>query len=323
MKVTQSTIQFLFTCVICFVLSCKDNPVDSDLPFEAGPILFVSDKSGTWQLYSMNEDGSDVKQLTRDPNFPLTDARWSPDGSKIAITSPVGGVERYGDAIYVMSADGTGRYLLTRPSVQVDDSAYGKITYAGGSYPVWSPDSKRIAFSRMMVPEAIANLDIFVIDSDGMNETRSTKTINVSEQVTGWSPDGTLFLGTVINWAQENSRPFVALISIKGKIYRHITTDSVNSAGGIWSPDQKYIVFTSWGSMRHELFISDSDGTNKSIIPTTSNTFNYAVDWSPDGATILFNSGGRIFLTNKNGSNLKDITPKELSNTRAVSWRKR
>jgi len=313
--------------ILVFGLSaCKDrgNPIIPEEHFEAGPILFVSNKSGTSQLYSMNEDGSDVKQLTHDPNFPITDARWSPDGSKIAIESPVGGVDLHGDAIYVMNADGTGRYLLTKQTVEVNDSAYGTISYAGAIIPIWSPDSKLIAFTRQMVPEALANRDIFLVNVDGTNETSVTKTISSSETVTDWSPDGTLFLGTVINRSKRDAGTVVALISQDGRIQQQITQDSVTSSSGLWGPDQKYVVFTSWGGMRHELYLSSADGSNKQIIPTTTNVFNYPIAWSNTGEKILFNSsGGKIFTINKDGNNLVDITPKNLSNTGATSWRRR
>lgn len=121
MRATQSTIQLLVVCVISFVISCKDNPIDSDQRFEAGPILFVSVKSGSGQLYSMNEDGSDMKQLTRDPNFPIGDARWSPDGSKpLFVSGATDGTTR--TYIYTVNIDGTGlRRLLNDLSANSPD----------------------------------------------------------------------------------------------------------------------------------------------------------------------------------------------------------
>ncbi len=78
--------------LLVILSSCRNNPVDSGggFPAKAGPILFISDKSGTSQLYSMNEDGSDVQQLTDDPNFPILDVKWSPDESRIAVVSLIG-----------------------------------------------------------------------------------------------------------------------------------------------------------------------------------------------------------------------------------------
>ena len=102
-----------------FISSCKNNPVGSGggFPVKAGPILFISDRSGTRQLYSMDEDGSNVQQLTSDSAFPILDAKWSPDGSKIAVVSLIGDEMTYPsfrDAIFIMNADGSDRYELTQ-----------------------------------------------------------------------------------------------------------------------------------------------------------------------------------------------------------------
>ncbi len=60
--------------IVLFLFSLSCSPTGPDERFEAGPILFVSDKSGTWQLYCMKEDGSDVKQLTFDQSH---ECRWN------------------------------------------------------------------------------------------------------------------------------------------------------------------------------------------------------------------------------------------------------
>lgn len=87
----------LWLSLLIFIPSCKNNPIDSGggFPTKAGPILFISDKSGTSQLYSMNEDGSNVQQLTSESTFPILDAKWSPDGSKIAVVSLTGDETAY------------------------------------------------------------------------------------------------------------------------------------------------------------------------------------------------------------------------------------
>jgi Tol biopolymer transport system component len=75
-------------------------------------------------LYSVREDGGDLRQLTRYRKggyFPA-DLEWSPNGEQIFYT--------YQAFRYVMSADGTGRKMI------------------GGFLPestTWSPDGKRVA----------------------------------------------------------------------------------------------------------------------------------------------------------------------------------
>ena len=312
-----------------FLPACKDDgdPISSGgFPATAGSILFVSDKDGTDQLYSENEDGTDVQQLTRDPNFPIVDAKWSPDGTRIAVVAVTGDVATYPlfrTTIFVMHPDGTNRYQVTQQWSNVNDSALGAIEYGGAFSPIWSRDSKEIAYSRLMAPEAIDNRDIFVINVDGTGERRVTASVAQSETVTDWSPDGQSFLATIIDWSKQSSQPVVAMVSFHGELQKQISRDTATSSSGLWSPDQGHIVFTSWSGQRHDLFVSDGEGNGAKLLPSTDDLFNTAADWSADSRRILFNSSGRMFAVDQAGGNLKELTPTGFANCTAVSWKRR
>ena len=67
-------------------------------------IAFMSDRDGNWEIYVMDADGGNQRNLTNNPGddqFPS----WSPDGKRIAFVSDrKGAFENYD--IYVMDADG-------------------------------------------------------------------------------------------------------------------------------------------------------------------------------------------------------------------------
>ena len=70
-----------------------------------GLIAFTSDRDGDWEIFVMNADGTEVRQLTDNDEinrFPS----WSPNGEHIAFTS---GNLAYQE-IFVMNADGTNTY---------------------------------------------------------------------------------------------------------------------------------------------------------------------------------------------------------------------
>lgn len=92
-----------------------------------GRIAFLSDGD----LYSMDENGSDVSKVIEDRGE-VTAPRWSPDGSMIAFVSQRGTHSFI--AVYELAANRL-RYL--DPSTDTD------------VHPVWSPEGGRLAFVRI------------------------------------------------------------------------------------------------------------------------------------------------------------------------------
>jgi TolB protein len=87
-------------------------------------IVFVSNRNETEDLFSMRQDGSDLKQLTAAEGRD-TSPNWSPDAQRIAFTT-----ERDGNfEIYVIDAEGRDPTRLTR-------------TTAYEWSPIWSPDGQ-------------------------------------------------------------------------------------------------------------------------------------------------------------------------------------
>ena len=73
-------------------------------------IAFGSSRSGDFEIYVMNADGSDVVRLTQSSGLDVRPA-WSPDGKRIAFTS-----NRDGNYdIYIVNADGSDPTNATFP----------------------------------------------------------------------------------------------------------------------------------------------------------------------------------------------------------------
>ncbi|MDP2208407.1 MAG: hypothetical protein Q8K98_06500 [Bacteroidota bacterium] len=329
------------TAILLFAPFCgKEAPMEPGNCFEAGPILFVSDKSGLWQLYSMNTDGSNVKQLTFDPNFPVDEARWSPDGKKIVFTSMDDRVapNQRGRALYVMNADGTERYKLTNPPFEA-------FHYPFDTRPVWSDDGKRIAFSRLMPPEMSGDFDTFMIDVDGKNELRITNYRNLLEFVTAFVNDSTL-LGTYCDYRRPDQKGQIAYLDIRtGNYFKTISPYEKDDSSPVLSLDKRSVAFSSLttkdGLRGRFLNLMESDGSNRRQFFISSRQYEYPVEWSPDGQRILCitqdpnvksdpndpysNFLQDILIVSVEDSSVRIITPfpyREAYST-ATSWRRR
>src|SRR5205085_12004011 len=92
-----------------------------------GRVVYVSEESGNADIWVMNADGSDRKQLTTDPHRDAT-PDVSPDGRYIAFASERAGAEN----IWLMNIDGSNQRRLTGKSIERS--------------PVFSADSKWVYF---------------------------------------------------------------------------------------------------------------------------------------------------------------------------------
>jgi TolB protein len=90
---------------------------------------FVSDRSGTPQIYVMNADGSNERRISFGAGDYGSPA-WSPAGDKLAFMRTQGPLSRIG----VMDTNGAGERILT--AGQNDEE------------PTWSPDGSQILFQR-------------------------------------------------------------------------------------------------------------------------------------------------------------------------------
>jgi Tol biopolymer transport system component len=234
----------------------SDDEVDPSTPqglfFQTDPawspdgstIAFASKRSGSFDLYAMDADGTGTRRLTstkEDDGQPT----WSPDGDRIAFAR--GTPSR----VFVMDADGSGAHRLT--DEQADEAE-----------PAWSPDGRWIAYVRRAPGSSIREL--WLAHPDGSQGRRLTRLRGVA-QAPAWSPDGR----RIVFSANVTGKGFdVYTIGVDGKGVRLMTSrdDSFEPA---WSPDGKTIAFSAGGALYlldvangEERMLTDPDNNDSS-----------------------------------------------------------
>jgi len=250
-----------------------------------GLIVFSSDQDGDFEIWVMNADGSNPRQLTDNAAMDLSPS-WSPDGSRIVFVSNRDG----NDEIYIMNTDGSDVRRLTETAA------------ASESFPAWSPDGTEISFDS----NRDGNWEIYVMASNGSNPRRLTND-PADDWITSWSPDGS----QIAFETRRDGNYELYRMDPDGTNQQRLTQNQVHDGFPAWSPDGTRIAFISRRDGNYEIYAMNSDGTNQHRL-----TDNPAEDsnpaWSPDGEWLTFvsqrNGNDEIYIIKADGSSIHQLT---------------
>ena len=312
------------------------------LPYETQPrfspdgrrIAFTSDRGGGDNIWIMNADGSDKRQMSKEDFRLLNQPSWSPDGRFIAAKKhfTTGRSLGTGEVWLYHVSGGAGVVLVKKPNEQ-HQKELGE--------PIFSPDGKYIYFTRNITPGAIfqyaqdSNGDIFNIERYEM-DTGKTEAV-----VTGAggavrptpSPDGKKI--AFVRRERTKSKLYVKDFTTgeERKIYDALDQDVQETwaVTGVypnmdWSPDSKNIYFWAGGKIRRvdwvsgavidvPFRISDTRGVIDSPRPAIevaphqfTTTMPRGASVSPDNRNVLFESMGKLWTKPASGGAAKRLT---------------
>lgn len=136
---------------------------------DGSKVYYIGSSDGSsFDLYSVNSDGSNETALVDLPSAEPVSLRISPDGSKFVYL--VTGDESSTLDAYTMDNDGSGQTQVLDEITNSDSQTASGIG--------WSPDANKLVFSQNIGEN---NWDIFTVNADGTNLTNLTNTPDVKE----------------------------------------------------------------------------------------------------------------------------------------------
>ena len=174
-------------------------------------IAFISDRAGGANLFVMDANGSNVRQLTH-----TTAVCYMPSwaGDRIVL-----GVHGARPEMASLRPDGSDFKILGE-----------------GHDPCLSSDGKRITYTG----EAPGGVSVFVMDADGSNKRQIVKDVNPWGAIfPSWSPDGK----QIVYAFKQGEALELFIVNADGSGLRQLTRLGKICTPPAWSPDGKWISF--------------------------------------------------------------------------------
>lgn len=216
-----------------FLATAIAAPVDPTEP----TFLIPSARTGNSDLFLVDPDKGDAKNLTKSEQAEELYPAWSPDGKRIAFACKT---RDHDLEIYVCDSDGSNRKRVTTAE-----------TPSGCLAPSWSADGKSIAYIRLLQG---GKHTVYIVNADGTND----RLLSADANAPTWSPDG----ASIAIISKKPGKPHaLCTVNSQGELLKTLVEDLGPDAPFFpaWSPDGKFIA----------LSIANEYGWQLALVPAT------------------------------------------------------
>ena len=277
---------------------------------DGATIYFMSDRSGSENLWSRAANGGEARQLTRFTNGRLLWPSISADGKAITFERDFG-VWTYDIASgQAHQVNVTLRGAPAGPGVE-------HVTLSNGIQQLaLSPDAKKVAF--------VVRGEVFAASAkDGGDATRVTDTPGAEEQI-AWAPDSRR-----LAYSSDRDGPWhVYVYDFGTRTERQLTRGSENDISPRWSPDGKQLSFVRGGDELHVLDVAS--GSERKLATAWLSRPPFVdpreVAWSPDGKWLAYVTGvgakqfANVFAVPVAGGTPRQVSWLSNGNGGGLSW---
>lgn len=254
-------------------------------------IYYVSDQTGTQEIWAMDFDGRNKQQLTDYKNLTLTPT-VSPDGTKLAFTSYFMGNPR----IFIHSLETNRRLTFYNQEASMNAT------------PSFTPDGQKIVYAS----SATGHSQIYMAELDGSNLRRISysRSIDVDPVVNPKTGAQIAFV------SGRSGVPQIYLMDIDGANVRKLTPGGGDAVQPAWDPQGENIAFAwtrGFEPGNYNIFIMNV-ATERLVQLTYGVGRNEHPNFSPSGTHIVFASnrsgGTQIWTMRADGTHLRRLTRK-------------
>ncbi len=322
-------------------------PLTSEIAFNIQPrfspdgrrIAFVSDRNGADNLWVVNADGTDPKELTTEREHLLHNPAWSPDGQWLAARKGYVSTRSIpaGEIWLVHSGGGAGLEVVDHPD---GDKAQKNI-----AEPAFSPDGRYLYYSQDVTPGSVWQYNMDAIGQIYAIKRLDRETGKTVDFVAGPggairptpSPDGR-YLAFVKRLADMHSAIYLKDLESGNEraLYRRLDRDLQETLGAYgstpafaWTPDSRELVFWAGGGL-HRVAIGSGEVTPIPVrvqaelrvrpalrfpVAVAPDEFPVrAIRWaqySPDGGKVVFQALGQLYLKDLESGRQRRLTRQE------------